>query len=298
MPARFLIACPAGHMDDFPWQYFVHRGGAPAHECTLSLVERGTTGEAANIFVQCSCPNVADRSMAEAMGKRGEQELPACRGHHPHLGTFDTCGENVRTIALGATNSWLSTLRKAWRDESPQLPGSALALSLATAAAAEENTDPSAGLVVSGPTSPAIPVRLTNGIAVDVIRSACESLLIASFAAYGITEIVTELRAASERNVRIDLLLEEPTAAARAFGPLGDQVRIRHRAGGTGHTSLHAKVTAADRHTALLGRANLTGRGLSRNVEIGVILRDSRAVGRLVDHLRWPTGPEGLLRRS
>ncbi|MCX5110048.1 DUF1998 domain-containing protein [Streptomyces sp. NBC_00378] len=109
VPARFLIACPAGHMDDFPWQYFVHRGGTPAHDCTLSLVERGTTGEAANIFVQCSCPNVADRSMAEAMGKRGEQELPACRGHHPHLGTFDTCGENVRTIALGATNSWFAS---------------------------------------------------------------------------------------------------------------------------------------------------------------------------------------------
>lgn len=79
--------------------------------------------------------------------------------------------------------------------------------------------DPPAELVVSGPTSPAIPVRLTSGIAVDVIRSARESLLIASFAAYGITEIVAELRAASERNVRIDLLLEESTAAARAFGP-------------------------------------------------------------------------------
>ena len=91
-------------MDDFPWQYFVHRGAAPAHDCTLSLVERGTTGEAANIFVQCSCPNVADRSMAEAMGKRGEQELPACRGT-THLGTFGTCDKNVRTIALGATNS-------------------------------------------------------------------------------------------------------------------------------------------------------------------------------------------------
>ncbi|MDQ1010384.1 hypothetical protein QFZ82_004869 [Streptomyces sp. V4I23] len=108
VPARFLIACPAGHMDDFPWQYFVHRGAAAAPDCTLSLRERGTTGEAANIFVECSCANVPDRSMAEAMGKRGERELPACRGHHPHLGTFETCDERVRTIALGATNSWFA----------------------------------------------------------------------------------------------------------------------------------------------------------------------------------------------
>ncbi|MEU8955639.1 DUF1998 domain-containing protein [Streptomyces sp. NPDC048518] len=108
VPARFLIACRAGHMDDFPWMYFVHRGAEHPPGCTLTLVERGTTGEAANVFVQCSCPNVPARSMAEAMGLRGERELPACRGHHPHLGTFDACPEQVRTIALGATNSWFA----------------------------------------------------------------------------------------------------------------------------------------------------------------------------------------------
>ncbi|GAA1340725.1 hypothetical protein GCM10009647_084430 [Streptomyces sanglieri] len=240
-------------------------------------------------------------ALLAALGRRLPAERLASLLHHlnaaegPDNPLLDRWSANHPAAGLSVQ---LSTLRTAWRDESPQLPGSALALSLATAAAAEENTDPPAELVVSGPTSPAIPVRLTSGIAVDVIRSARESLLIASFAAYGIPEIVTELGAASERNVRIDLLLEESTAAARAFGPLGDQVRIWHRAGGTDHTSLHAKVIAADRHTALLGSANLTGRGLSRNVEIGVILRDSRAVGRLVDHLRWLTGPEGLLRRS
>ncbi|WP_033308974.1 DUF1998 domain-containing protein [Streptomyces iakyrus] len=110
VPARFLIACPAGHMDDFPWQYFVHRGAAPPEDCnTLTLVERGTTGEAANVFVQCTCKHISARSMAEAMGRRGEQELPACRGHHPHLGSFEECGETVRTIALGATNSWFAS---------------------------------------------------------------------------------------------------------------------------------------------------------------------------------------------
>jgi hypothetical protein len=109
VPARFLVACPSGHMDDFPWQYFVHRGADAPAECTLNLVERGTTGEAANLFVTCSCKNVKARSMAEAMGTRGEQELPACRGHHPHLGTFEACDEKVRTIALGATNSWFAS---------------------------------------------------------------------------------------------------------------------------------------------------------------------------------------------
>lgn len=107
VPARFVLACPAGHLDDFPWMYFVHRGAAHGSDHTLKLVERGTTGEAASIFVQCSC-EVADRSMAEAIGERGRQVLPACRGRHPHLGTFEPCTEQTRTMALGATNGWFA----------------------------------------------------------------------------------------------------------------------------------------------------------------------------------------------
>ncbi|MEU5402630.1 DUF1998 domain-containing protein [Streptomyces sp. NPDC005963] len=109
LPARFLVACPAGHMDDFPWDYFVHRGGASEDGCSLTLTESGTTGEAANVFVKCACNKV--RSMADALGQAGERNLPACRGHHPHLGTFATppCTEHARTIVLGATNSWFAS---------------------------------------------------------------------------------------------------------------------------------------------------------------------------------------------
>ncbi|MEV6792660.1 phospholipase D-like domain-containing protein [Streptomyces sp. NPDC051320] len=79
--------------------------------------------------------------------------------------------------------------------------------------------------------------------------------------------------------------------------PLREHVRIWQRADRSARSGLHAKVIAADRRTALLGSANLTGRARSDNVEIGVILRDSKAVGRLVDRLHWLTTPEaGFLR--
>lgn len=26
LPAPFIVACPAGHIDDFPWREYVHRG--------------------------------------------------------------------------------------------------------------------------------------------------------------------------------------------------------------------------------------------------------------------------------
>ena len=26
IPTRFLVACSQGHLDDFPWLYFIHQG--------------------------------------------------------------------------------------------------------------------------------------------------------------------------------------------------------------------------------------------------------------------------------
>lgn len=61
---------------------------------------------------------------------------------------------------------------------------------------------------------------------------------------------------------------------------------------------LHAKVIAADRHTALLGSANLTDRALSDNIELGVVLRDPRLVEPLIEHFHWLLTPENnVLRR-
>ena len=107
VPARFVLACERGHLDDFPWLYYVHGGTEPAGgEHTLRLSERGTTGEAANLFVECSCDK--SRPMAQALGREAFKALPGCRGRHPHLGTFEECGVETRTLGLGATNGWFA----------------------------------------------------------------------------------------------------------------------------------------------------------------------------------------------
>ena len=36
------------------------------------------------------------------------KHLPGCRGRHPHLGTFEECGVETRTLGLGATNGWFA----------------------------------------------------------------------------------------------------------------------------------------------------------------------------------------------
>lgn len=108
VPARFVLACAHGHLDDFPWLFFAHQGSAPEYGGhTLTLDEQGTTGDAASLWVKCSC-GVQPRSMAQAIGEKMTTNLPRCRGRHPHLRSaqFTGCGEETRTLGLGATNSW------------------------------------------------------------------------------------------------------------------------------------------------------------------------------------------------
>ena len=107
VPARFLVACKNGHLDDFPWLYFVH-GDVPCR-ARLKLRELGVTGEAADVQVFCETCGKQKR-MSDAFGSEGMKNLPMCKGRHPHLRLYEseTCQEQSRTILLGASNSWFS----------------------------------------------------------------------------------------------------------------------------------------------------------------------------------------------
>jgi hypothetical protein len=106
IPARFLIACSRGHLDDFPWIKYVHHG-KPVCNGPLRLREEGVSGEAADIWITCDgCGST--QSMARAFGDDATIMLGACRGRRPHLRDFDEkpCPETAKTILLGASNSW------------------------------------------------------------------------------------------------------------------------------------------------------------------------------------------------
>ncbi|PWQ93498.1 DUF1998 domain-containing protein [Leucothrix arctica] len=105
VPARFLLACRNGHLDDFPWRYYVHGGQT---DCTAGLrfFESGASLQTENLWIKCDGCD-AKRNMAQAFGKSGKENLPACRGRHPHLDRYDSdCDEEPRGVLLGATNSW------------------------------------------------------------------------------------------------------------------------------------------------------------------------------------------------
>ena len=56
VPARFIVACKNGHLDDFPWREFVHRGQTNC-KGGLKLFELDASGGAAAIEVRCEGEN-------------------------------------------------------------------------------------------------------------------------------------------------------------------------------------------------------------------------------------------------
>jgi hypothetical protein len=104
VPARFLLACRNGHLDDFPWHWFVHSGPSDC-KGTLRFFESGASLQTENLWVKCDTCGAA-KSLAFAFGVDAQANLPACRGRHPHLNKYEECDEEPHTILLGATNGW------------------------------------------------------------------------------------------------------------------------------------------------------------------------------------------------
>jgi hypothetical protein len=113
VPARYLLACVMGHLDEFPYDLWVHRGQKceKAEFPILKMIDR-TAGKGASAMIRCASCGL-QRPMNEAQGAAGALKLPKCRGRHPHLDAFDRdgCGADTKLMLIGASNLWFpSTL--------------------------------------------------------------------------------------------------------------------------------------------------------------------------------------------
>ncbi|MBX6356445.1 MAG: DUF1998 domain-containing protein [Micromonosporaceae bacterium] len=107
--ARFVLACAKGHLDDFPYAAFVHKGaecGKASHP-KLRMDDRGGN-LGANVEIRCVACG-ARRNMREVFGRWGAAKLPRCRGRHPHLNTYEgTCDRELKVLVVGASNQWFA----------------------------------------------------------------------------------------------------------------------------------------------------------------------------------------------
>ncbi|WP_323914686.1 DrmB family protein [Aeromonas caviae] len=117
VPAPFVVACPSGHIDDFPWRAYVHRDADDSCRQRMQLVYSGTTGSVSDIWVYCACGK--KRSVSDAFGENRSLALGECLRKRPWLGINnidpDECKHagQVRAIQRGATNGWFPLVRSA-----------------------------------------------------------------------------------------------------------------------------------------------------------------------------------------
>jgi len=111
VPARFLLACINGHLDEFPYIEWVHQASGESWQCSPEVVKpllemiESPSNSGPQVKIVCrSCKK--SRTMQEATGEKGEEKLPACRGRHPHLSSFEKCNEGTKLMLLGSSNQW------------------------------------------------------------------------------------------------------------------------------------------------------------------------------------------------
>jgi hypothetical protein len=101
VPARFVVVCDRGHIDDFPWVAWVHRGESCANP-SLKISTGGSSSGLAGIRVSCtSCGS--ERNMAGSFSRDAHS---SCSGYMPWLGKREECTLVPRTLQRGASNTY------------------------------------------------------------------------------------------------------------------------------------------------------------------------------------------------
>ena len=126
VPVRFVMACPDGHLDDFPWQTWVgHKADCkPPQFLSLTSERPGLAG------LILSCPRCdSRRSMDRVFSEETWQTFPNCRGKRPWLaGADQSCSHKARAVQRGASNLYFPVVVSAlsippWSDRLQEAMG-------------------------------------------------------------------------------------------------------------------------------------------------------------------------------
>jgi hypothetical protein len=106
VPARFVVACTRGHIDEFPWIEFAHRKATVCDSPRLEVQDRGRGTRSTEVRV--TCRNCNAEAWVTSAFSSPETTMLTCRGREAHLRRFDPsgCRESVRPLMLGASNAW------------------------------------------------------------------------------------------------------------------------------------------------------------------------------------------------
>jgi hypothetical protein len=138
----FASVCDHGHLQDFPWVEWVHRGSPPSSNCLVSLFyEAEGSGSLDDIKIRCAACAVKPRSLQNVMqgdlvpsksypagwsglsrylfNKTDDAEAAQeflCQGHRPWLGETEpqtACTRPLRAVLINSTNVHHADVRSA-----------------------------------------------------------------------------------------------------------------------------------------------------------------------------------------
>ncbi len=180
---------------------------------------------------------------------------------------------------------------------SPEVKGSELSVALLAgqATALRSGRFGRQELLWTGPTTTTVPIRQTEQALIQVIQFAKRDLFIVSFVAYAVPTVMEALYDAQERNVVLNFLLEQSQDAGGkvttdSIANLREKLPTAHfhiwtQVGSDTPAAVHAKCAVADGELAIITSANLTGKAMNENMELGILLHGGSVPKQLLDHL-------------
>lgn len=122
LPVRIITVCRLGHISDFPFREWVHKGPVDdPHLHQITWRARGSSGALAGVNLSCSCGK-ASRTLESAFNFRPdtggslhklEHDCPGARPWFVDLGTRNGCGEFLRVVQRGASNVYFAATKSA-----------------------------------------------------------------------------------------------------------------------------------------------------------------------------------------
>jgi hypothetical protein len=107
-PSRFVTACRSGHLDEFPWSWWVHPDVPDCSGERLELDDSSGSNSLSDLWVVCRA-HAARRSLRGALSPDAFRDF-ACRRVRPWLQDIDpdSCSALVTGVLRGASNVWFA----------------------------------------------------------------------------------------------------------------------------------------------------------------------------------------------
>ncbi|MBD3107927.1 DUF1998 domain-containing protein [Bacillus sp. AGMB 02131] len=104
-PARFILVCEKGHLSDFPWIDWVHKGKTcSSGKPVLKYKSKGSAGSLSDIKIKCV--KCGEENNLANIFKESELEkyVPSCNGNRPWIGDSESCDGKMVTSLRAASN--------------------------------------------------------------------------------------------------------------------------------------------------------------------------------------------------